>query len=361
VHPSTVEEEARIGDFDDDRKRGWTRNGRSVSALPKVSVVLPTLNERGFITDCLESLLNQTYTGIKEILVVDGGSSDDTVNIARSRGEPICVLHNSKVTAAAAMNLGLHAAGGEIIVRADAHSLYARDYVERCVATLLETNADNVGGRMMPVGITAFGRAVAAVTSSPIGVGPGRFHYSTSRTDVDTVYLGCWWKDTLVEIGGFDADGLQWAAEDHELNFRLRQRGGRIVLDPSIRSWYFPRQSPRALWQQYRNYGVGKASTLAKHHSLPSWRPVVPALLVFGSSALLLMPGRWFKRIALPLTHAMFCAVSAAQLAREEGVDVGRTFAALEICHWGYGIGALDGLWRIVRGVPFEKIPWARQ
>ena len=75
-----------------------------------MSVVLPTLNERGFITDCLESLLNQTYAGITEILVVDGGSSDGTVEIATSRGEPIRVLHNSKVTAAAAMNLGLHAA-----------------------------------------------------------------------------------------------------------------------------------------------------------------------------------------------------------------------------------------------------------
>ena len=326
-----------------------------------MSVVLPTLNERGFITDCLESLLNQTYAGITEILVVDGGSSDGTVEIATSRGEPIRVLHNSKVTAAAAMNLGLHASSGEIIVRADAHTLYADDYVERCVATLVETDADNVGGRMMPVGVTAFGRAVAAATSSPLGVGPGRFHYSTSRTEVDTVYLGCWRRRTLVEIGGFDDEGLQWAAEDHELNFRLRQNGGRILLDPSIRSWYFPRQSPRALWRQYRNYGVGKASTLAKHHSLPSWRPVAPALLVLASSALLLLSGRWRRRIALPLAHAGFCAVSAARLAREQGIDPVRTFAAIEICHWGYGVGAIAGMWRIVRGAPFDNKPLARR
>src|ERR1700758_367366 len=113
---------------------------------PGVSVILPTLNERGFITDCLESLSNQDYTAITEILVVDGGSSDGTVEIANSRGSPIRVLHNPKVTAAAAMNLGLRAAGGEIIVRADAHTLYARDYVARCVADLLQTGADNVGG-----------------------------------------------------------------------------------------------------------------------------------------------------------------------------------------------------------------------
>jgi succinoglycan biosynthesis protein ExoA len=326
-----------------------------------VTVVLPTLNERGFITDCLESLLVQTYAETTEILVVDGGSSDGTVEIAVSKGKPVQVLNNGRVTAAAAMNIGLHAATGDIVVRADAHTLYAPDYVARCVATLLETGADNVGGRMVPVGITAFGRAVAAVTSSPLGVGPGRFHYSTTRNEVDTVYLGCWWRQTLLELDGFDEENLQWAAEDHELNFRLRQKGGRILLDPSIQSWYFPRQTPRALWAQYKNYGTGKASTLAKHRSLPSWRPLMPALLVLASVLLLIVPGRWWKRVVLPLAHAMFCGFSAAWLARDEGIEPARTFAAIEICHWGYGVGSISGLWRIVRGAPFDNKPVNRK
>ena len=67
----------------------------------------------------------------------------------------------------------------------------------------------------------------------------------------------------LEDLGGYDESRLQWAAEDQELNFRLRQRGGRIVLDPQIRSWYFPRETAGALARQYRNYGVAKASTLA--------------------------------------------------------------------------------------------------
>src|SRR5205823_13479484 len=61
-----------------------------------------------------------------------------------------------------------------------------------------------------------------------------------------------------------------------ELNYRLRRTGGRILLDPSIRSWYFPRETPRALVRQYFNYGVCKASTLAKHSTLPTWRPLAP-------------------------------------------------------------------------------------
>jgi len=159
----------------------------------------------------------------------------------------VVLLVNPKVTAAADMNVGIWAAKGDAVCRADSHTLYASDYVSRCVAVLTESGADNVGGRMRPVGVTAFGWAIAAATSSSVGVGPGRFHYHEGeRIEVDTVYLGCWWRSTLEDLGGYDEDSLQWAAEDHELNFRIRRAGGRIVLDPSIRSWYFPRETPGA-------------------------------------------------------------------------------------------------------------------
>src|SRR2546421_3753389 len=171
------------------------------------------------------------------------------------------------------MNTGIAEAKGDVIVRADGHTLYSPDYVRRCLEVLAETGADNVGGPMRPVGTTRFGRAVAAVTSSPLGVGPGKFHYARERLEVDTVYLGCWRRSTLETLGGYDETDLQWAAEDQELNYRLRRTGGRILLDPSIRSWYFPRETPRALVRQYFNYGVCKASTLAKHSTLPTWRP----------------------------------------------------------------------------------------
>ena len=98
---------------------------------------------------------------------------------------------------------------------------------------------------MRPVGTTAFGRAVAAVTSSPLGVGPGRFHYAEEAQDVETVYLGTYRRTALHEVGGCDETALQWAAEDQELNFRLRLTGGRIRLDPSIRSCVLPPQTPR--------------------------------------------------------------------------------------------------------------------
>jgi hypothetical protein len=224
------------------------------------------------------------------------------------------------------------------------------------VEVLAETGADNVGGGMVPVGTTCFGRAVAAVTSSPFGVGPGRFHYASERADVDTVYLGCWWRTTLVDLGGYDERTLQWAAEDQELNYRLRQRGGRIVLDPSIRSWYFPRETALALARQYSNYGMAKASTLAKHRSLPTWRPLAPAGLV-AATVIGFVAARGWRRLAIPLAHLLAVAIVGLRIGRQPGVAPHRAAAALAICLWSYGFGFWAGVGRIIRGGEFDTRP----
>lgn len=329
---------------------------RPHAARSTVSVVLPTLNERAHIRDCLDSLTAQDHPDVVEILVCDGGSTDGTREIVADYGGPVRLVDNPGVTAAAGLNVGLRASRGAILCRGDAHALYAPDYVRRCVEVLEETGAANVGGPMRAVGTTAFGRAVASVTSSPFGVGPGRFHYARERSEVDTVYLGCWWRASLEELGGWDERRLQWGAEDHELNLRISSAGGRIVLDPAIRSWYYPRESGRALARQYRNYGLGKASTLSKHRRLPSWRPLAPAALVLASvGGLVLGRGAW--RLAVPGAHAAFCAAAALRLAEAPGVSPPHALMATEICHWSYGIGFWQGVARIIGRRGFTNRP----
>lgn len=324
-----------------------------------VSVVLPTLNERAFITDCLDSIVAQDYPGLLEVLVVDGGSVDGTAAIVERFGDPVRLVANPRVTAAAAMNIGVAEAKGEVIVRADAHSHYAPDYVRRCVEVLEDTGAANVGGRMDPIGTTRFGRAIAAVMMSRMGVGPGRYRMATSRETVDTVYLGCWRRETFERFGGFDEAGIQWAAEDHELNMRMRQGGETIVLDPAIRSWYYPRETPRRLIRQYANYGKGKASTLVKHRTLPSWRPLVPSALVLlaGVGA---TGGRRWTRVAVPLFHALGCGAAAGKIAARTDTRAVDVFMAMELCHWSYGVGFWAALGRAATGRGFQTRPGAK-
>jgi hypothetical protein len=225
---------------------------------------------------------------------------------------------------------------------------------------LLESGADWVGGPMRPLGASAFGRAVAAVTTSKFGVGPGRFHYATTAQDVDTVFLGTFRKEVVLEVGGYDETDLQWAAEDHELNFRLRQAGRRIRVDPSIRSSYFPRATLRQLGKQYFNYGMCKASTLKKHRKLPHWRPLVPAAMVAATGAAL--AGAVITRRPLlgagPVgAYAIGAAVVGYRLSDNPGVAPHRAFLALATCHWAYGLGCWSGVGRILTGRPFDARP----
>lgn len=328
-----------------------------------VSIVLPTLNEQSWLRDCLDSLVAQDHPGVDEILVVDGGSTDRTRDIAASFGDRVRVVDNPGVTAAAAMNVGISLARHDVIVRADAHTTYAADYVRRSVDALTSSGADWVGGPMRPVGTTAFGRAVAAVTSSPLGVGPGRFHYATAAADVETVYLGAFDRRVVAEVGGYDAETIQWAAEDQELAYRLRRAGRRIRLDPAIRSWYVPRGTPRALWRQYFNYGMCKASTLAKHRTLPYWRPLAPAALVAGfviAAVGAVAARRPLAATALPAAYALASGTVAARVSRTPGVSPPRAALAVWICHVAYGLGFWNGIGRIVRGRPFDAKPRSR-
>jgi succinoglycan biosynthesis protein ExoA len=326
-----------------------------------VTIILPTLNERDFIRGCLESLLRQTHQNIVEILVIDGGSTDGTQDLARRVDGPIRVIHNPKMTAAAAMNLGIANCSTEVFVRVDCHSLYVDDYVSRSVQTFLATGATVVGGPMRAQGTNPFGEAVATVTSSPFGIGNGKFHYANELTEVETVYLGIFDKRAVLGVGGYDEDALQWAAEDQELNFRLRRAGGRVLLDPAIRSVYFPRDNPRALARQYRNYGLCKASTLKKHRTLPYWRPLVPAGMVAGSiSWSLMFAARRRPSIALVpyLLYGVGATVVATGLSRRsKPASFTNCLMALAICQWSYGIGFLEGMIRIVTKQPFDSRP----
>lgn len=327
---------------------------------PPITIILPTLNERHHIRDCLDSLLAQDYDNIVEILVVDGGSTDGTRDIVEAEGGVVRLLDNPRMTAAAAMNVGIGECTSELFVRVDAHTLYATDYVSRSVASSIETGASVVGGPMRPEGTNPFGRAVAAVTSSPLGIGPGKFHYGTELQEVETVYLGIFHRDEVIDVGGYDETNLQWAAEDQELNYRIRNAGGRIMLDPRIRSTYFPRSAPRALARQYHNYGMCKASTLRKHRTLPYWRPVVPAGMVLAVVLWVVLSFVLGLPFLAPLPVVAYGLAAVAlgfRFTRQQGVTWHRAAVVLTICHWTYGLGLWRGVGRILMRRPFDSRP----
>lgn len=92
-----------------------------------ISVVIPAFNEEEFLPDCLKSLQNQNYTGHYEIIVVDNASSDGTAGVAAEFGARVVYCPTKGVIQA--RQAGANAATGDIIVQADADTIYPSNWL----------------------------------------------------------------------------------------------------------------------------------------------------------------------------------------------------------------------------------------
>lgn len=98
----------------------------------KVSIILPTYNVGKYITQCLDSVLNQTYKNI-EVIIVDDGSTDNSGVIAdnyASKDNRVIVAHQQNAGVSTARNIGIANATGDYICFADPDDILCNDYVE---------------------------------------------------------------------------------------------------------------------------------------------------------------------------------------------------------------------------------------
>jgi succinoglycan biosynthesis protein ExoA len=330
-----------------------------MSEWPLVSVVIPMRNEAATIAGLLDSILAQDYPADRlELLVVDGQSTDDSAALVDGyarRDSRVRLLRNPRRIVPTALNIAIRAARGEIICRIDGHTRVAVDYIRRGVETLQRTGAENVGGPMHAVGGGWFGDAVATATASRFGIG-SYFHYGTAERETDTVYLGMWPRRVFERIGLFDEALVR--NQDDELNYRLRKAGGRVLLTPTMRSWYQNRQSLTGLLRQYYQYGEWKVRVLQKHPRQMSWRHFVPPAFVAGLAGLTLLsgvvaPAASALRIVVGVYAAAVLAV-ACRLAWRRGVRAClATALAFASIHMAWGAGFLNGL------VTFGSCWWA--
>jgi succinoglycan biosynthesis protein ExoA len=326
----------------------------------QVSVIVACRNERKYIRNLLDSLCRQTLCGAKiEVLIADGMSDDGTrqvLELYRRIVLPLRVIDNPDKIVSAGLNAAIREARGAIIIRMDAHSEYAPDYICRCLQVLNETNADSVGGPALTRADGYLGHAIALAYHSKFSCGGAKFHDVEYEGYVDTVPYGCWRKSTLERIGLFDEN--LGRNQDDELNLRLTSSGGKIWQSPKIISWYRPRASLADLFRQYLQYGFWKVYVIRKHGKPASWRHLIPAVCLLTGVALLLgtagasLGGSAWWKAALVTTCAALAglylagAVSAAFLAARH--DGWRFLPALPIVfatyHLSYGFGFLLGL-----------------
>jgi hypothetical protein len=117
-------------------------------ARPFVSVIVPVRNAPGHIRRCLDALMQQTYPHDRfEVLVVDNGSTDETVAVIQSYAVRLLV-ETSMASPYPARNLGIRHAQGDIIALLDADCTPAPTWLEQGVAPLAAGTTDMLGGKV---------------------------------------------------------------------------------------------------------------------------------------------------------------------------------------------------------------------
>jgi len=294
---------------------------------------MPVLNEEKHLAIAVESIFQQEQTGATEVVLALGPSKDKTNEVARALAKkfPVVLVENPTGKTPAGLNAAIKASKNEVVVRVDAHSELSPGYTKLAVEILNQTGADNVGGIMLAAGKTNFQKAVAYAYNSRIGLGGGSFHVGGQAGPSDSVYLGVFRRNRLLEVGLFDEAMIR--GQDWELNLRIRNSGGQVWFDPRLWTRYFPRGSFRALAKQFFDTGIWRAKITKMAPTKANIRYFAPPALVIGT--FFLVPA------ALYLTAVAFVSVSAKGLSLTSRLHL---LLVLPTMHYAWGLGFLAGI-----------------
>lgn len=319
-----------------------------------VSVILPVRNEEKYIKKCIESLLCQDYPqNSTEIIFVDGISEDNTVKIIDTyiakHKKLIKVLKNPNKTVPYAMNMGIRAAIGNYIVRMDAHSDYAQDYISKCVYYLTHMEIDNVGGFAKTKCSSGYiGEAIALMLSSRFGVGDSKFRTNSCDGYVDTVPFGAFRKSVFDKIGYYDERLTR--NQDNEMNYRIRKNGGKIYITKDINLTYYCRDSLNQISKMAYQNGMWNIVTYYLCPGSLSMRHFIPFIFVFSLITLIAASLMFGNNTYIWLLFAELIAYVTLDLAFSLKIAIGsrlRYFPILAVLfplfHISYGLGSING------------------
>ena len=302
-----------------------------------ISFVMPVRNEEKYLEGAVRAVLQQEFEGNTELVLAIGPSHDKTAEVSQELTKTypqLKVVDNPGGDTATGLNLAIAASKYKVVIRVDAHSTLPEGYAQLVHQILAETNAANVGGKMVAEGKTEFQKAVAYGYNNRIGLGGGAFHVGTKAGEADSVYLGCFQRSWLDKVGGFDPKWVR--GQDWELNKRLREAGGKIWFDPRLTVTYYPRSSWQALEKQFFSTGVWRGALTREAPGESAARYWAPPMLVLVS--LFGLP------FTLYLLVIAFAAMNAGELKPATRLWL---MIVLPTMHFAWGLGFW---WGFARG-----------
>lgn len=276
----------------------------------RFTVVVTAHNEERHIEKTIDSLSRQQGLGDGrlEILLVDDGSTDDTVTRAAASGsELLTILHNKHqqashlTTRQRALDLGFRKARGEIILTLDADGKPSEDWVQRMTQPLLAGRADAVAG---PVGFVSQPGWISAWQSCDVS------YYLMVSAIVHRIGLAggvlfgnfCFRASLYRDTGGFDALGMA-LTEDLQFGMAIQAMGAQLVYaDKDCLVEFAPCEDFRSLVERTQRVSSGRISSLAATLTLIPLSlllALVSALVIGGVAAWLLLAVRYLLGVAL--------------------------------------------------------------
>jgi len=294
----------------------------------EVTIAIPVRDEEAYIENCLRSILaSELDFDEVEILIIDGNSRDRTVEIIKQMQKHypmIHLLHNPKSIIPEAMNIALKHARGRYFIRVDAHAEYPKTYFKKLLEWSRKLNARNMKTE-----------SIKTVMSHPFGIGGGDYRGTIVHPiSSHTVPFGCFKTDSLKKIGGFD-HRLE-RTEDLDLNYRLRQSGGKVYLVPNV---HFTGR-----WVVLSAYFTKRMNALRLYHFVPM---IFVSMLIFP---LLFCPLYSWGCIISSVTALVYTATIIGLSVRLKNRNNSFLYLILTFItlHTFYGIGSLNGIADII-------------
>lgn len=261
---------------------------------PFVSIVVPTRNEEKNLPRLLNSLSAFDYPKNKlELIIVDGYSTDKTVEIAKKFKAK--VYFNRRKIRGAGCKIGLEKARYSLVAFTDADCVVPKNWLEGLITHLKEDKIAAVGGpNITPKNDTPFAKAAGEAVWLLTRAGA---RYGFSGRKITEIYHnpGCnviYKKAAILKVGNFNPRLL--TCEDEELDFRLRQAGYKLLFTPNVIVDHYRRPTYKKIFIQSHRFAIGRAQAIKLHPTMARWFHFIPSLLLLSAAGLFPALGAFF-------------------------------------------------------------------
>jgi glycosyltransferase involved in cell wall biosynthesis len=311
-----------------------------------ISILIPVLNETEHIDKLISSFI-QMPPDEKEILLIDGGSTDGTrekIKFWVEKNDKIILVENKSMYVSPGFNKAFDIAKGEYIGFLGAHAHYPNEFLITAISELDSGSCDAVGGPLKQLGKSHVGKAISFVMSSRFGVGNVDFRVSEKRKYVQSVAFAIYKREIFENIGLLDEELIR--NQDDEFHYRLNKNGYRMLMVPEMASEYYVRESIKLLYKQYFGYGLFKPLVFIKLKYGIKFRHIIPPL--FSLYILLLPMVIYFPIFLVPILFYLF-VILLVSIVNPNGLLVKFvTPIVFFTIHFAYGLGFILGLLKLL-------------